>query len=54
MHEISVFMTDKQIEYVKRESAIKRIAFNEALRQIIDSYQKSEREKEIERAKVIK
>ena len=54
MQEITVFMTDKQINYIRRESSLKRVTFNEALRQIIDNYQKSEREKEIEKAKVMK
>ena len=50
MKEVCVFMTDKQIEYVKDYSGIKKVSFNEGLRQIIDGYQKNERLAANERA----
>lgn len=51
MEQVAVFMTDKQIRYVKDYAALKKTSFNDALRQIIEGYQKYERQAEIDKAK---
>ena len=51
MKELQIFMTDKQIDYVKRRSELGKVTFNEALRQIVEGFQKYERIEEIQRFK---
>lgn len=43
MKELQIYMTDKQIEFIKDYSTLKRVGFNEGLRQIVDGYQRNER-----------
>ena len=47
MKQISVYLTDKQLDYIKTKSTLKRVSFDEMLRQIIEGFQREERENEV-------
>ena len=51
MQKVSIYLTDKQLEYVKAKSILKRVSFDEMLRQIVEGFQRAEREEEINKIK---
>lgn len=52
MEQICIYMTQKQINYVKDYSQLNKVSFNEGLRQIIEGFQKNKRDEEIKRARL--
>ena len=51
MNQTSIFLTDKQIKFIKLYSFTHKISFNEAIRQAVQKLEQSERNVEIQKAK---